>query len=172
MKTKDPDIAHEEVLKRFVYNSQTGVISYRIAPLNQPKSLIGKEAGYIRQTRYGRYRVIKFGKVAVYAHRLIWFYMTGKWPDGHIDHRDGNRLNNTFLNFRVATQSQNKSNSKKPRSNTSGYKGVVKCGLRWKAQITFQQKVIYLGLYDTREEAHDAYIKAAVELQEQFANPG
>jgi len=172
MKANDPNVSHDEIKRRFVYDPVNGKLNYRIAPPNQPQSLVGTEAGYIRDCKYGKYRVVKIGKVAVYAHRLIWFYIFGEWPKGQIDHHNGNKLDNRVVNFRVSTQSQNKSNSKKPRSNTSGYKGVVKCGLRWKAQITHQQKVIYLGLYDTREAAHEAYVAAANELQGRFANPG
>jgi hypothetical protein len=171
MKAQDPKISHDEVRARFHYDPIEGKLYYRSSPSNRPM-LIGSEAGYIRQTNGGEYRVVKIDGRHVYTHRLIWFYIFGEWPKGQIDHHNGNKLDNRITNFRVSTQSQNKSNCKKPRSNTSGYKGVVKYGLRWKAQITHQQKVIYLGLYDTREAAHAAYVAAANELQGRFANPG
>lgn len=176
MKAKDPDISHAEVRNRFEYEQETGKLLYRVPPPNQSQKLIGTEAGYIRQTKYGKYRVIKFGKIAVYTHRLIWFYMTGEWPKGQIDHRDGDKLNNRFLNFRVATHSQNKSNGSLYKNSTTGLKGVTKqvskSGLRWKAQITFQGSVIYLGLHESKDAAHQAYLDAVSELQGRFANPG
>lgn len=172
MKSNDPAISHEEVRSRFSYDLTTGILSYRVPPPNQSASLIGKEAGYLRQTKYGIYRVVKFGKIAVYAHRLIWFYMLARWPEGLIDHKDGDTLNNRFFNLRPATQSKNKSNCLKYRSNTSGFKGVTKCKGKWKAQITFQSRIYYLGLYATPEEAHAAYLAKAKELQGVFSNPG
>lgn len=171
MKAEDPKITHDALRDRFEYDVMTGKIFYKKSPGVRP-GLVETEAGYIRQTKYGEYRVVKIDGRHVYIQRLVWFYILGEWPKGQIDHINGNKLDNRIVNLRVSTQSQNKSNGKKYRTNTSGYKGVVKCGLRWKAQITHQQKVIYLGLYDTREAAHEAYIAAANELQGRFANPG
>jgi hypothetical protein len=65
--------------------------------------------------------------------------------------------------------SQNKSNGALYQSNTSGFKGAVKSKNRWRAQITHDQKVIYLGLFKTKEEAHEAYLQAAQRLQGEFA---
>lgn len=177
MKAKNPDVSHEEITRRFAYDPQTGILSYRIAPPNQPSSLVGKEAGYIRTSKTGgKYRVVKIGKIAVYVHRLIWFYVFVRWPDGLIDHRNENTLDNRIDNLRPATQSKNKANCKKYTNNTSDFKGVtkhiLKSGLKWKAQITYQQKVIYLGLYETKEAAHTAYLEAAKELQGAYSNPG
>lgn len=176
MKSSDPKISIEELRHRYVYDIFTGALRFRIAPANQPNSRVGQEAGYNRQTKYGIYRVLKFSNKAVYAHRLVWFYVTGEWPKGHIDHIDKNTLNNRFDNLRPSTTSQNKSNCLKYENNTSGFKGVTKfiskAGLKWKSQITFQQKVIYLGLYSSKEEAHEAYVHAAQELQGSFADPG
>lgn len=45
-----------------------------------------------------------------------------------VDHIDGNRLNNKVTNLRWVSYSQNNQNSKIPRHNTSGIKGVTKSG--------------------------------------------
>jgi len=172
MKSNDPKLTIDEVRARFNYDADTGIISYKIAPPNQSQRLVGVEAGYIRDTKYGKYRVVKIGSAAVYVHRLAWFWVFGVWPSGLIDHKNGDKLDNRWENLRPASQSQNKSNGERYANNTSGYKGVTQMKNRWRAQITFKQRVYYLGLFDTPEQAHEAYVAKATELQGQFAHEG
>lgn len=58
------------------------------------------------------------------AHRLAWLLETGDWPEGIIDHKNGDRTDNRIENLRVATQGQNLRNRPTPVNNSSGYKGV------------------------------------------------
>lgn len=91
-----------------------------------------------------------------------------------VDHINGNGLDNRRSNLRLATPSQNSRNSKKPITNTSGYKGVTFCKNtgKWVGQIKENNKNHYLGSYDTPEEAYKAYCIAARELHGDFANLG
>lgn len=43
------------------------------------------------------------------------------------------------------------------KSNTSGYKGLVKIGKKWGSQITVKKKIIYLGIYENKIDAAKAY---------------
>jgi len=54
-------------------------------------------------------------------------------------------------------------------TNSSGYPGVYyhKGGKKWAASITVDRRAIYLGLYKTPEEAHDAYLKKLNEVLEE-----
>lgn len=149
------------------YDPKTGVFTYKVKRRYQIHN-VGDVAGSVRE---GRYLVIKINNFAFYAHRLAWLYINGVWPEEMIDHINGNKLDNRFSNLRLATRSQNASNTSRRRTNSSGYKGVVKYKNKWKAQITHKQKVHYLGLYDTKEEAHEAYIKAAKSYQLDFVRP-
>ena len=56
-------------------------------------------------------------------------------------------------------------------NNTSGYTGVGwrKSAKRWIAYITVDQKFIFLGYYDTPEEAALAYNRAATKYRGEFA---
>jgi hypothetical protein len=106
-----------------------------------------------------------------YAHRTPWVHGQNRsqtirmhrqimgFPSGLVDHRNGNGLDNRRTNLRVATKSENHANSRKldPR-NKSGYRGVfrIRTG-RWMAQIRAHGKPKYLGLFDTAEQANDAY---------------
>lgn len=108
------------------------------------------------------------------AHKLI--LNTG--PGQKIDHWDGDKLNNTTKNLRVATHAQNLSNRgpHKHRAGkpcTSRYKGVwwnPRRGL-WMAEITSEGKRTKLGAFAEEEAAARAYDLAARELHGEFARP-
>lgn len=59
-------------------------------------------------------------------------------------------------------------NSKSPIKGISFYKGQQK----WTAKIQLEKKRLWLGFYNTFEEAALAYKNAAVELHGQFVNLG
>ena len=67
-----------------------------------------------------------------------------------------------------------KLNSSQPqKNNRSGYRGVswtqFKSGRgKWIAVINFKRTRYYLGLYDTPEEAHRAYMEAKEKLHDNF----
>jgi hypothetical protein len=97
------------------------------------------------------------------AHRFAWLYVHGKWPDGNIDHIDGNGHNNRLENLRDVTQAINTQNNRKARSNSqSGFLGVIfdKSRGLYRAEITLNGKNKYLGRFGTPEEAHEAYLQA------------
>jgi hypothetical protein len=86
-----------------------------------------------------------------------------------VDHRDRNPLNNTRTNLRVATRSQNASNTTMRRRSNSGYRGVHKYGDRYQARIKLNNKTINLGMYATAREAAIVRDNAARELHGEFA---
>ena len=104
------------------------------------------------------------------AHRLAWLYMTGQWPS-LIDHINGIRDDNRWVNLRQATYAQNSANSKTPTHNTTGTKGVhyYKSRGKWTAHITVARKTKCLGYFDTFEEAKEVREKAFAETFGEFA---
>jgi hypothetical protein len=105
------------------------------------------------------------------AHRLAWLYVHGEWPRQHIDHIDGNPLNNAISNLREATNSENARNRGKTKRNKSGFKGVhwSNTKKRWVATIRHHGKKKDLGSFKDAKAAHDAYVSAALELHGSFA---
>jgi len=97
----------------------------------------------------------------------------GRFSDNgiYVDHINGNTLDNRKENLRLATNQQNAVNSRKPKNNTSGLKGVIFYPKqnRWRAFIKFNYKQIHLGMFGTKEEAHAAYCAKAIELYGEFA---
>ena len=108
------------------------------------------------------------------AHRLAWLYVMGEFPKNDIDHVDTNGCNNKISNLRLATKSQNGANSKLPKNNTSGYKGVTwaKRNKKWMAQIMVDRKHVCLGFFHDPKLAYEAYKKASREYFGEFAHYG
>lgn len=88
-----------------------------------------------------------------------------------VDHRDGNGLNNTRQNLRIATVAQNGYNRKVSKNSTSGFKGVTWVGQhhRWRATIKVDGKRIYLGEFRNPHDAARAYDVAARAFFGEFA---
>jgi hypothetical protein len=133
---------------------------------------ISKPAGTINAT--GR-RCVKANNKTYLIHRLIWaLHHDHIQSNAEVDHIDNNPLNNNTNNLRLATRSKNQRNRLKQKTNTSGFKGVNfrRDSNRWRARIAVNDKRIQLGSFDTPEEAHEAYKKAALIYHGEFANFG
>lgn len=92
------------------------------------------------------YRMVK-------AHRVAWVVYHGHWPEGEIDHINGNPLDNRIANLRCVSRSENSRNMPLARTSATGIVGVVKRGNRWIAQIGYNKRNYYLGIFDTCEAA-------------------
>ena len=160
-------LRHSRLLEVLSYDRATGVFIWAQNPNSGPPRK-GEIAGCLRPNGY-----IEIGIDGNYyqAHRLAWFYCNGFWPNGYLDHKDLNKKNNRIINLREATFSQNRSNTRAMRDNTSGLKGVVwhKRDKKWQAQISADGRQRHLGLFDTKQAAHEAYCIAAVKYHGQFA---
>jgi len=110
-------------------------------------------------------------KDRLYMHRLI----LNAPKTQQVDHRDHDTLNNCRENLRLATNSQNHMNGRKPRSGKTPYKGVYRVpnsqAHPWQARITLNYKRINLGCWRTAKEAALAYNKAAEIFFREFALP-
>lgn len=106
----------------------------------------------------------------IWMHRVVYSRAQGiLFPVNLVDHIDNNPLNNRRNNLREVTHAENLRNAGKHK--TSNLKGARyhKRDKRWSAAITINGKNKHLGNFDTAEEAHEAYCKAAKEYYGEFA---
>jgi hypothetical protein len=103
------------------------------------------------------------GKVTrIKMHRLIM-----NAPEGmHVDHINGDGLDNRRENLRIVTAQENQFNSRKHLAGHSVFKGVSWSNLakKWRAYISPNRKQIHLGLFESEIEAAKAYDEKAKEL--------
>jgi hypothetical protein len=156
---KETTLTRNFVLKLLSYNPETGEFKWTKGTKKQPPGTVDK-LGYRRISI--KYRLY-------YAHRLAWLLVHNEWPIDRIDHINGDPSDNRILNLRQATSAENKRNSKTRTDNLLKVKGVQKRNNgKYRARIYHNNKHISLGMYNTKEEAHAAYIAKAKELHEDF----
>lgn len=90
-------------------------------------------------------------------------------PGEEIDHTDGDKYNNLTSNLRFANRSLNAANRPLFKNNTSGFKGVVRHGNRWRAQVRVNGVLKYFGFFKKAEDAAIAYNEAAKKIFGKFA---
>lgn len=156
-----------ERLRQLVdYNPETGVFTWK--EKTGKKVRVGHEVGSVHSQGYIEAMI---DRKRWFLHRLAWFYVHGEVPPQQIDHINGNRADNRIGNLRVASQQQNSGNMRIRSSNQSGLKGVYwrKDLNRWSASIHVNYKTKNLGLFETKEDAHAAYMRAAAKTFGEFA---
>ncbi len=86
-----------------------------------------------------------------------------------VDHKNTNGLDNQRDNLRPANNSQNQWNSRPHKGRR--FKGVFKSSLgnNWYSRIQIKLNRIYIGTYQTEEEAAHAYDTKAKELFGEYA---
>lgn len=101
------------------------------------------------------------------AHRLAFLYMTGKWPADVVDHVNGVRNDNRWVNLRAVPVTTNVQNLRQATIvSSSGLLGAFKHRKRWRSEIRTTAGRLNLGTFNTAEEAHAAYLAAKRELHE------
>ena len=110
----------------------------------------------------------------VYMHREVCECGSGYM----VDHKNRNGLDNRRFNLRPATPQQNAVNSGLRSDNKSGFKGVSYAvrHKKWLAKTSAKEdgKTIYyyIGLFDSPEEAHAAYLAKKAQIHGEGFLPG
>mgnify|MGYP003640049779 CR=1 FL=1 len=112
------------------------------------------------------YNIIGINNKGYRLHRIIYKYHNEDFditysPENQIDHININPLDNRIENLRVVNSSENQRNRKKRKNASSKCNGVCRDKLinKWRASITINRIVYYIGSYDIEEEASEAYEK-------------
>ncbi len=151
------------------YDPSTGLFTWKVDRTRGVKA--GDVAGSVHPTGYRR---IKINGLLYLASRLAWMYVYGAIPDGFtIDHINHIRSDDRITNLRLATYTENARNKLKPRSNTSGFKGVYlnkKTGM-YAARAKSKGKWVYFGRrHESAVLAAAAYDRGITSLYGEFAS--
>lgn len=173
-----PDVISPAYLRQLIdYNPETGELTWRP---RTPDMFTEGDAGYRRARtpehkcanwnaklagkpaftsfttqgyRQGTIRQIRASPLK--AHRVAWAIYHGEWPDGVIDHINGDRADNRIANLRDIPQTLNLRNAKRPRNNTSGYPGIswFTQTSRWHVRVPGHNGTGHVGFFKTLDEA-------------------
>lgn len=105
------------------------------------------------------YKYIRINGKNWAAHRLAWLYIYGVWPKNQIDHINQNRLDNRVENLRDVTIRENAHN-RVYYNNRDNLIGAYfnKCKNKWESSITIDNKKHYIGSYNNKISANEAYL--------------
>ena len=174
MKPKD-NVPAELLRTRLDYDPQTGVLTHKersigdAASPRQAKSWNTRFAGAeaFTATNFAGYKVGCVRGDRLMAHRVAWAIYHGRWPQGQIDHINGDPSDNRIENLREVSQAINCRNKRLRKDNASGIAGV-----HWLARINRWQVSIpngsggnvYVGVFKTLEEAASARENAVQDM--------
>ena len=155
-----------ELRERLDYNPDTGVFAWKEAKPEHFSDgkrsasskckiwngkLSGKKAGTMSLEGY---LTIMFKGIIVSCHRLAYAFSNGFWPLNQIDHDNGIRNDNSFINLFDRTNAENGKNQKLSVRNYSGHIGVsLQPSGKFLSVINNKGKKIGLGRHDTFEQA-------------------
>lgn len=159
-------LGYREALELFRYDYETGVLYWRRRNSNRvPKTLeagtLMKSNGYLYVQVHGRLYPVR---------RVVMLMCYGFYGEGlDVDHINHVRNDNRLFNLRFVTRSENSKNQSLSSKSTTGVTGVsfLKARKKYIAQIGVNRKLIYLGMFETLEEAA---ARAEANLKYKFNN--
>ncbi|WP_209599399.1 HNH endonuclease [Ruegeria sp. HKCCSP351] len=138
------------------YDPETGLFYWLWRPDqtdNRNRKYAGKRAFTTLSVR-GEY-VCRIDGRLVGANRAAIALIKGRWPENDVEHINGVKTDNRYVNLRECTQAENRRNYPRQSNNTSGTTGVVwdKRKERWIARIKVDGRMIWLGRHLDKDDA-------------------
>lgn len=161
-------LTFERANELFHYEPSSGKLFWKKTTTNRVK--VGDEAGTFSKGR--GYIKIQVDNKLYPLHRIAILLSTGVYDKTvQVDHINHDRSDNRLENLRVVSRAENMRNKSKQNTNKTGITGVIliytpKGTKRYMANIVYNNKPIFLGNYDTLEEA--AAARKAAEIKYGF----
>jgi hypothetical protein len=169
MKTTERGMSIERLREMFDLDESTGAMRWRARPIHHFKETNSRTAEHAMNRTNSQYA----GKVAFtsrhqlgylraelggqlwQAHRVVFALHHGRWPDGDVDHINGDPSDNIPANLRDVPHAINMRNMRLRRNNRSGHPGVRfdESTNKWIADIRGEGKRHHLGVFDSIEPA-------------------
>lgn len=160
----------QESLRRILsYDKDLGEFTWLCPPKNHPR-LIGVKAGSARNCSrgYSAYWVIKIDRKSYKRSQLAFLYVLGYMPN-LIDHKNGDTLDDKFLNLRIATVQENALNHRDHRKESTLPQGVrlLPSG-KYQARARYNGEFFNLGTFENANDASEEYEKFRKEKHGDF----
>ena len=157
-------ISVERARELLDYNPKTGILTWKADRGG------GIHKGDIIEGISNRgYKVVRIDGVRYQAHRLAWLIHSGTFPQGQIDHINGVKTDNRLSNIRDVSHRENTQNRAIHRKGKLTGATLDKRGNRrkcWISQAKVNRKTVFIGMFFTKEEAHEAYMNFITNLNE------
>lgn len=126
----------EHLKEQLNYDKETGVFTWKVN--KHPRVKIGSVAGHFDTKGYV---ILKVNRIRYKAHRVAWFFVNSKEPNGFIDHINGVVDDNRIENLRESNFRENGLNRK---SHRNGLKlaGAHKDGPSWRSCIRIEKNTL------------------------------
>ena len=149
MPTTTKVLTQEEVRQFLDYAPETGELRWRAARGNR------KMGGVAGSTNAAGYLLIGISGKRYRAHRIIWLWFYGYFPETDIDHINRVKSDNRIENLREVSQTCNSRNCEVSGNNKSGVKGISWCIMygKWLSKITAANKHKHIGRHTDLTEA-------------------
>jgi len=156
MTPREARVSIQRLREAIQYNPDTGELFRK-----------GKRAG--SPCRDG-YIQVSFDNVQFMAHRIGWAVYFGAFPSDQIDHINRIRSDNRLVNLRECSNRDNSAN--KGRAVALVGTTYLPQYRKWQAQAKLGGRNCYLGVFDTQQEARNAYLSAISRAEGAAAKTG